>query len=179
MNKRRNEHAHNGYSGYPPCDAVIYNPYLLQGLSPSKIQRGYGKSPVKSHSRWSPIRASPTKSQGCGTGLQTTRKPSLKKGLFQIEIEKQNKENLPTGNMILSTRSQKGKIETNMFAKAVEASPLRNRSQAAHLNPAAGGSGNQHKAVVSPKTKASTGKQTEPINHYLKGEKLSFKRIAS
>lgn len=79
----------------------------------------------------SPLRASPTRSQGYSPRLKTTRKPSLKKGLFQIEIEKQNKENLPTANMILSTRSQKGKVETNMFARAVGASPLRGNSQAA------------------------------------------------
>lgn len=128
---------------------IVYNPYFA-ARSPLKNQRGrYGEG-------CSPLGLSPSRSQGFNQQRQAKRKQSLKKGLFQIEIEKQNKENQHSNILTSHART---KPETNMFAKVIQG-----------LSP---------RSSTPTRTQLIVGGTTPSMSSFIEGEKLSFKRISS
>jgi hypothetical protein len=122
------------------------------------------RSPRKLNDQYSPSRLSPNRSQGNSNGCHFNRKQSVKKGLFQIEIEKQNKENRPTLNLICSTSSSQTKPEINMLTKVVKG-----------LSP------HSSRLALTPTKNFSTncGSRSPSINKFAQDEKLTFKKIYS
>jgi hypothetical protein len=123
------------------------------------------RSPLKPNDTYTSRAISPNRSQSNSKGYHFNRKQSVKKGLLQIEIEKQNKENRPVLNMVSSTPSDRYKPTTNILAKVFkgERSPRLSRSP------------------VTPTKNINKDFEANLPNmtNFVRGGKLSFKNIYS